>query len=335
MNNKDYFISNSKEETQAFAENFSKDLQTGDFLAFYGDLGSGKTTFIQGLARGLGIKKRIISPTFIILRHYNLTQGNFYHVDLYRTESKHDLLGIGLDQIIQDPNSIVALEWAEKMGDLMPQKRIEIRLKYLNNQQREISIKRYENQIDKAVKVLNQGGIIVFPTDTAFGIGCRVDNEKAVRELFEIRRRPLSQATPILINSLEMAKEYVTEIAEDVIEKLINPFWPGALTIVLKADQNKVPPLVQGGGETVGVRMPNRLVALDIITKVGVPILGPSANFHGESTPYEFKDLNPKLISLVDYVIDGKCSVKKASTVIDCTKSPWQILRQGVVTVKI
>ena len=141
--NKQTIITNSKEETLALAENFSKTLQGGDFLAFYGDLGSGKTTFIQGLAKGLGIEKRIISPTFIIMRHYKLAKGNFYHIDLYRTESKHDLLGIGLDQIIQDPNNIVALEWAEKIGDLMPEKRIEIRLKYLSDNKREITIEKY------------------------------------------------------------------------------------------------------------------------------------------------------------------------------------------------
>jgi tRNA threonylcarbamoyladenosine biosynthesis protein TsaE len=145
MNNQTVFITNSKEETIVFAEKFAQTLRGGDFLAFYGDLGSGKTTFIQGLAKGLGVKRRIISPTFIIIRHYKLPKGNLYHVDLYRTESKHDLLGIGLDQIIRDRNSIVALEWAEKMGELMPKHRIEVKLKYLNDNQREIIIKKYGN----------------------------------------------------------------------------------------------------------------------------------------------------------------------------------------------
>jgi tRNA threonylcarbamoyladenosine biosynthesis protein TsaE len=137
-------ITNSKEETAGLAEKFAKTLKGGIFLAFYGDLGAGKTTFIQGLAKGLGIEKRIISPTFIIMRHYKIDRGNFYHVDLYRTQSKHDLLGIGLDEILQDENNIVALEWSEKIGELMPKKRIEIKLKYLNDNQREIRIQKYE-----------------------------------------------------------------------------------------------------------------------------------------------------------------------------------------------
>jgi L-threonylcarbamoyladenylate synthase len=190
-------------------------------------------------------------------------------------------------------------------------------------------------QIEDAVRVLNQGGIVIFPTDTAFGIGCRIDNEKAVQKLFEIRKRPLSQPIPVLVNGIEMTQSYVTEIPAEVRKKLVNPFWPGALTIILNANMHRVSSLVTGGGKTVGVRMPNHPVILDIITKVGVPVLGPSANFHGESTPFEFKDLSRELISLVDYVIEGECSVRETSTVVDCTKTPWEILRQGAVTVKM
>lgn len=142
--NEETIITNSKEETTVFAENFAKILKGGDFLAFYGDLGSGKTTFIQGLAKGLGIKRRIISPTFIIVRHYGLDKGNFYHVDLYRTESKHDLLSIGLDETTQDKNNIVALEWAEKMGEMLPKQRVDIHMRYIDENKREINIKKYE-----------------------------------------------------------------------------------------------------------------------------------------------------------------------------------------------
>jgi tRNA threonylcarbamoyladenosine biosynthesis protein TsaE len=141
------YITNSSEETQKLGENFSQKLKGGDFIAFYGELGSGKTTFIQGLARGLGIQRRIISPTFIIMRIYDLRfkiqesgPKKFYHVDLYRTGSRHDLLGVGLDQIIQDQDNIVALEWAEKMGDMLPKKRIDIKLEYLGDNKRRITV---------------------------------------------------------------------------------------------------------------------------------------------------------------------------------------------------
>jgi tRNA threonylcarbamoyladenosine biosynthesis protein TsaE len=138
------FTTNSSEETKKIGEHFAHVLKPDDFIAFYGDLGSGKTTFIQGLAKGLGIVRRIISPTFIIARHYEIDKGSFYHVDLYRTESKHDLLGIGLDQIIEDKNNIVALEWAEKMGDMLPKHRFEISFEYMGDNKRKITIKKYE-----------------------------------------------------------------------------------------------------------------------------------------------------------------------------------------------
>jgi len=191
------------------------------------------------------------------------------------------------------------------------------------------------NNIDKAVKVLNEGGIIIFPTDTAFGIGCRIDNERAVKKLFKIRKRPVLQATPVLVSSLAMAEKYVKKMPQEVIEKLIRPYWPGALTIVLPASLEKVFPLVRGNGKNIGVRMPKNDLILNVIGKVGVPILGPSANFHGENTPYEYKDLNQELVSVVDYVLNGECAYKKLSTVIDCSSNPWQIIRQGAVNLKL
>lgn len=153
MNKKQVYLTKASEETKKLAFNFSKRLKPGDFLAFYGNLGSGKTTFIQGLAEGLGINARIISPTFIIIRTYKINNQKsiiknqdqrpkaFYHIDLYRTESKNDLLELGIDEIIEDKNNIIAVEWAEKMKDMLPDKRIELHFKYVDENTREISIK--------------------------------------------------------------------------------------------------------------------------------------------------------------------------------------------------
>lgn len=190
-----------------------------------------------------------------------------------------------------------------------------------------------DKQIQKAVRILREGGIVIFPTDTAFGIGCRIDSEKAIRKLFEIRKRPESQATPVLADTLEMAQDYLLPIPKKVIDKLIKPYWPGALTIVLLCRIDKVPELVRGGGATIGVRVPNHPVIQQIIKDVGVPILGPSANFHGERTPYRFEDLDKNIVKLVDYVVFGECFIKQASTVIDCSKNPWKIVRQGAVKI--
>lgn len=131
-------------ETQDFASNLAKNLKGGDVLCLYGDLGSGKTSFVQGLAKGLGIEGRIISPTFIIARQYEMGDLNFYHIDLYRTQSMHDLLSIGMDEILENKNNIVAIEWSEKLLDLLPKKRIDLKFEYIGKEKRKIIIKSYE-----------------------------------------------------------------------------------------------------------------------------------------------------------------------------------------------
>lgn len=192
-----------------------------------------------------------------------------------------------------------------------------------------------EKEIEKVVSILKKGGIVIFPTDTAFGIGCRIDDKKAVGRLFKIRKRPKTQATPVLVSSIEMAQEYLESIPKDVIDKLIKPYWPGALTIILCCNKVKVPSLVRGGGSTVGIRIPNHPITPSLVKRVGFPILGPSANFHGKKTPYRFEDLDNKLIKLVDYVVAGECKLKQQSTVIDCSEKPWRIIRQGAIDLKL
>jgi len=188
-------------------------------------------------------------------------------------------------------------------------------------------------EITNAIRILKQGGIVIFPTDTAFAIGCNVSDEKAVSRLFALRRRAETQAVPVLIDSIEMAKKYATDIPGDVIEKLINIYWPGALTIILPCKTEHVPLMIRGGGNTLGLRMPNNSIAQMIIQGVGEGIVGCSANFSGEKTPYAFEELNPELVNLVDYVVPGVITLKQTSTVIDCTVSPWNVLREGPVKI--
>ena len=189
------------------------------------------------------------------------------------------------------------------------------------------------NEVQQAIEILNQGGIVVFPTDTAFGVGCRMDDRQAVERLLKLKKRPKGQAVPVLVDSLEMAQKYLLPLQDRVLE-LMKKYWPGALTIVLPCKTEMVPSLVRGGGQTLGVRWPNHPVVQKIIKGVGVPILGPSANFHGDPTPYKFSDLNPELLEQVDFVLKGEESRwHKPSTVIDCSQKPWKIIRQGVIRI--
>lgn len=131
-------ITNSSEETQKIAEEFAHTLKGGEVLCLYGDLGYGKTTYIQGLAKGLGIKAKIISPTFIIMRSYKIKLKIFHHVDLYRINTKQEIVDLGLLDIMKDPGSIVAIEWPGKMGKLLPDKRIDIEIEYIDENKRKI-----------------------------------------------------------------------------------------------------------------------------------------------------------------------------------------------------
>lgn len=147
MVNADEVITKSARETQELGEKLASDINKGAVLALYGDLGSGKTTFIQGLAKGFGIKQRVLSPTFVIMRQYRIandklktTNHYFYHLDLYRIESDRDVEGLGLGEIMMDGDNLTAIEWPEKIANLLPRNRIEIYFEYLGEDERRIRI---------------------------------------------------------------------------------------------------------------------------------------------------------------------------------------------------
>jgi L-threonylcarbamoyladenylate synthase len=196
-----------------------------------------------------------------------------------------------------------------------------------------------DKHIQHAIEIVKDGGIIIFPTDTAFGIGCRIDKPKSVDRLFRIRRRPMTQAMPILVDSTDVALTYL-DSPSDIVRRFMTTYWPGALTIVSRCKKELIYSPIRAGGNTVGLRMPNHSTILTIIKGVGVPVLGSSANFHGDPTPFSNEDLNPQLTALVDYVVPactriagrpGECTVKQASTVVDCSLTPYKIIRQGAV----
>lgn len=131
MDISDEIITQSAEETREFGQKLATHLKRGEcarIICLYGELGSGKTTFVQGLAQGLGITNRLLSPTFIIVRRYQLQdQGKFfYHLDLYRLSQIKELEGLGLTEIFSDKNSYVVIEWAERLGELLPANRLDI-----------------------------------------------------------------------------------------------------------------------------------------------------------------------------------------------------------------
>lgn len=147
------YISKGAAATRRHAQNLAKKLKAGDILAIYGSLGAGKTTFIQGLAAGLGYRGRVLSPTFIFVRPYQIADSRkwkaesepkiktLYHIDLYRIESPLDLKTIGIEEFLADKTAISAIEWAEKCEKILPaDKTIKIYLKTRGKSTRQIVI---------------------------------------------------------------------------------------------------------------------------------------------------------------------------------------------------
>ncbi|MCH7760216.1 tRNA (adenosine(37)-N6)-threonylcarbamoyltransferase complex ATPase subunit type 1 TsaE [candidate division TA06 bacterium] len=138
-------LSNSEIETVTFAKKFAKNLKVGDIVAIYGNLGAGKTTFIKGLAAGLGYVGRVFSPTFIFVRPYKIgNQKNkietLFHIDLYRSENKTDLRNVGIEEFLADKKAVSVVEWPEKIEESLPEKTIKIKIDIIGKSKRRIII---------------------------------------------------------------------------------------------------------------------------------------------------------------------------------------------------
>jgi len=133
------FITKNSKETHNLADKLAKNLRGGEILALIGDLGSGKTTFVQGLAKSLGIKEKITSPTFVWLKTYPLKKRfikKLHHFDLYRLDLPKTLEVIGLNEYLSDPQAIIVIEWADKIKEILPGKTRYIKFKHAGKNRR-------------------------------------------------------------------------------------------------------------------------------------------------------------------------------------------------------
>lgn len=191
-------------------------------------------------------------------------------------------------------------------------------------------------ELEEAIAILKKGGVGIFPTDTAFALGCRIDDAKAVERLFGLKERSQYKASPVLVDSIEMAQEYLLPFSDKIVEKFFKQYWPGALTVILPSRVEKVSPVVTGGGRTLGVRMPNHDDALTMISDIGVPLLGTSANLAGGKTPFYLEDINLELGESVDFIMEGMCGeIEQVSTVVDVSQKPWRVVREGGVKIEL
>lgn len=190
-----------------------------------------------------------------------------------------------------------------------------------------------EMSLEKIGIRLKKGELIIYPTDTVYGVG-GVLKEDTLKKIYEAKTRSFSSPLIALVNSLDKVDEIaiISDEHREKINKLIKRFWPGGLTIILKKREN-VPAIMVSNGETVGVRMPNHKLALDIIESAGGILATTSANISGEATPSSFVEISPIFKERVDIVIDGgRCPIGTASTIIDMSKSKISILREGSIS---
>lgn len=188
-----------------------------------------------------------------------------------------------------------------------------------------------ENQILEAAAIIRDGGLVAFPTETVYGLGADALNPEAVAKVYEAKGRPSDN--PMIVHIARASDiGQLTPMLSPTIVTLIENFWPGPLTLVVKRKAG-VPDRTTGGLDTVGVRMPDSKVALDLINQAGCPIAAPSANLSGKPSPTRVQDVIEDLNGKVDAILEGPdCRVGIESTVLDVTGDVPTILRPGIIT---
>ena len=187
-----------------------------------------------------------------------------------------------------------------------------------------------KREIKQVIECLKDGGIIVYPSDTVYGIGCDIFNKKSVEKIAKIKGRNLKKNNfSFICSNLSHISHYTKQI-DNTVYKLMKRNLPGPFTFILNAN-NSIPKLFKTNKKTVGIRIPNHNIPLDIVSQLGNPILTTSVKDDDKllehSTDPEL--IHEKLEHLVDIVIDGGYTGNIPSTVVDCTKSEFEILRQG------
>ena len=192
-------------------------------------------------------------------------------------------------------------------------------------------MKRYsQSEIAAMAEILKNDGVLSVPTDTVYGVCARMDSEKAQENLRDVKHRPLTKAFPVMCADEDQIKEIA--YVDDRAEKLIRAFMPGPVTFILKKKE-EVPAYVNGGMETLAIRMATSDALRELIKAAGAPVFMTSANQSGEPVCTSLDEIE-KSCPTLDGMMEGNVSFGEASTIIDCTGSELKILRQGPVTME-
>jgi len=186
-------------------------------------------------------------------------------------------------------------------------------------------------EIKRIGKILRSGKIIVFPTDTVYGIGCDPYNIESINKIYEIKNRKKEKGLPVLVSNFNRLNNFA--LIDETAKILIRKFWPGQLTLILNKVE-KIPKILTGGKNTIAVRQPNNLIANLISNELKCGgIIGSSANISGEKEPITINEAIDQFKNKIDYYIDSGVSEKKVpSTILDLTKKPPILIREGPIS---
>ena len=189
------------------------------------------------------------------------------------------------------------------------------------------------NELKQAAELIRENKTVIFPTETVYGLGANALSEDAVKKIFIAKGRPQDNPLIVHVSSLEMCELLIEKPLNEQTKRLIQAFWPGPLTIVLK-HSDKVPASVCANLDTVGIRMPDHPIALKLIELAGVPIAAPSANISGKPSPTEAEHVLNDMMGRVDMIVTAsKSRIGLESTVLDMSGSKPTLLRPGGITV--
>lgn len=181
-----------------------------------------------------------------------------------------------------------------------------------------------------AARIIRNGGLVAVPTETVYGLAGNGLNEKAVSEIYEVKGRPAVKPLSLMVPDAEALMRYGVDVPEQA-KLLAARFWPGPLTIVVKA-RGDIPPIVLAGGKTVGLRCPDHPLTLALLRQCALPLAAPSANPSGRESPKTAQQVLAYFDGKIDCVIDGgPCGLGRESTIIDMSAAPFRILRQGAL----
>ena len=191
-----------------------------------------------------------------------------------------------------------------------------------------------ESELNEIKEILDNDGVIIFPTDTVYGIACNCFSEKAIKKVFDIKKRPENKPINVLSNNLDEIKLVSKNISEKE-EFLINKYMPGALTIILDKNE-KVSDILTAGLDTIGVRIPKNNISLRILENVSYPLATTSANISGDSAGIKITDFLKEFDGVVDAIIDGgETDLKVASTIVRVeSDNKLKIIREGTLKIK-